>query len=88
MLPILKKAGVVDSGAAGLVYLFDGMLKVAQGKSLSCFAHPYLRKALLILHDPVLTIRIDALSGCDWFGRLLSQSGKAHVISVKSVNVF
>jgi len=34
MLPILKKAGVVDSGAAGLVYLFEGMLKAAQGESL------------------------------------------------------
>ena len=27
MLPILKKAGVVDSGGAGLVYIIEGMLK-------------------------------------------------------------
>ncbi|MEG1808948.1 MAG: DAK2 domain-containing protein [Oscillospiraceae bacterium] len=27
MLPVLKKAGVVDSGGQGLVYIFEGMLK-------------------------------------------------------------
>ena len=27
MLPVLKKAGVVDSGGAGLIYIFEGMLK-------------------------------------------------------------
>lgn len=27
MLPVLKKAGVVDSGGAGLVYIIEGMLK-------------------------------------------------------------
>ncbi len=28
MLPVLKKAGVVDSGGQGLVYIFEGMLSV------------------------------------------------------------
>lgn len=28
MLPVLKKAGVVDSGGAGLVYIIEGMLQV------------------------------------------------------------
>ncbi|MBE2223390.1 MAG: DAK2 domain-containing protein [Anaerolineae bacterium] len=32
MLPILKQAGVVDSGGQGLVYLLEGMLKYAQGE--------------------------------------------------------
>ena len=29
MLPVLKKAGVVDSGGAGLVYIVEGMLRGA-----------------------------------------------------------
>ncbi len=32
MLPILKQAGVVDSGGQGLVYIFEGMLRYTQGK--------------------------------------------------------
>lgn len=32
LLPVLKKAGVVDSGAAGLIYILDGMLKGINGK--------------------------------------------------------
>ncbi len=35
LLPILKKAGVVDSGGQGLLILFEGMLKQAQGENLS-----------------------------------------------------
>ena len=31
MLPVLKKAGVVDSGGAGLIYIFEGMLNVLCG---------------------------------------------------------
>ncbi len=33
-LPILRKAGVVDSGAQGLAYFFEGMYRVALGESL------------------------------------------------------
>jgi uncharacterized protein len=32
MLPVLKQAGVVDSGGQGLVYILEGMLKYAQGE--------------------------------------------------------
>ncbi|PID84879.1 MAG: hypothetical protein CSA11_08220 [Chloroflexi bacterium] len=32
MLPILKQAGVVDSGGQGLVFILEGMLKYAQGE--------------------------------------------------------
>ncbi len=32
MLPVLKKAGVVDSGGAGLVYIIEGMLKAKDGE--------------------------------------------------------
>lgn len=35
MLPILKKAGVVDSGGQGLVYIFEGMLWALCGKLLN-----------------------------------------------------
>lgn len=32
MLPVLKKAGVVDSGGAGLIYIVEGMLKGYNGE--------------------------------------------------------
>jgi DAK2 domain fusion protein YloV len=32
MLPVLKKAGVVDAGAQGLVYFFEGMIKYLHGE--------------------------------------------------------
>ncbi len=32
LLPVLKKAGVVDSGAAGLIYVVDGMKRAADGE--------------------------------------------------------
>ncbi|MDL1899722.1 DAK2 domain-containing protein [Anaerolineae bacterium CFX9] len=35
MLPLLKKAGVVDSGGAGLIYIFEGMLRSLCGKELT-----------------------------------------------------
>lgn len=31
ILPVLKKAGVVDAGGQGLLYVFEGMLKVFEG---------------------------------------------------------
>lgn len=34
LLPILKSAGVVDSGGAGLVYIFEGMRKYLSGEKL------------------------------------------------------
>ncbi len=34
LLPILKQAGVVDSGGKGLFYLFEGMLRYLKGQSL------------------------------------------------------
>lgn len=33
-LPILKKAGVVDSGGAGMVYFFEGVLKYLNGEEI------------------------------------------------------
>lgn len=35
MLPVLKKAGVVDSGGAGLVYIVEGMIKALNGEEES-----------------------------------------------------
>lgn len=32
MLPVLKKAGVVDSGGAGLIYILEGMRKAVKGE--------------------------------------------------------
>lgn len=34
LLPILKKAGVVDSGASGIVYFFEGIQKFLNGESI------------------------------------------------------
>ncbi len=34
LLPVLKKAGVVDSGAAGLVYIIDGMIRAVCGETV------------------------------------------------------
>jgi uncharacterized protein len=45
MLPLLKKAGVVDSGGQGLVYIFEGMLRAICNKALTDD-----------LSDPVLAI--------------------------------
>lgn len=35
LLPVLKKAGVVDSGAAGLIYIVDGMIRAVRGKDVT-----------------------------------------------------
>ena len=34
LLPVLKESGVVDSGGAGIVYLFEGMQKYLKGEEL------------------------------------------------------
>lgn len=34
MLPVLKEAGVVDSGGAGLVYVFDGFVRALRGEKI------------------------------------------------------
>ena len=34
LLPILRQAGVVDSGGKGLFYIFEGMLRLIQGQAL------------------------------------------------------
>ncbi|MBW4436302.1 MAG: DAK2 domain-containing protein [Pleurocapsa minor GSE-CHR-MK-17-07R] len=38
MMPLLKKAGVVDSGGQGLVFIFEGMLRALCGKALTAEA--------------------------------------------------
>lgn len=40
LLPVLKKAGVVDSGAAGLIYIVDGMMKAVMGEDVSVLTAP------------------------------------------------
>jgi DAK2 domain fusion protein YloV len=35
MLPILQKAGVVDSGGSGLTYILEGMLRYVRGEAVS-----------------------------------------------------
>lgn len=38
LLPVLKESGVVDSGGAGIVYLFEGMQKYLDGEELDASA--------------------------------------------------
>ena len=40
LLPVLKKAGVVDSGAAGLIHIVDGMMKAVMGEDVSALTAP------------------------------------------------
>ena len=37
LLPVLKKSGVVDSGAAGLIYIVDGMMRAVIGEDIEDF---------------------------------------------------
>ncbi|MBR5874624.1 MAG: DAK2 domain-containing protein [Oscillospiraceae bacterium] len=34
LLPVLKKAGVVDAGGQGIIFIFEGMLKVFKGEGM------------------------------------------------------
>lgn len=45
LLPILKKAGVVDSGAAGLVYIIDGMIRAVCGETVDLVSAVVSEKA-------------------------------------------
>ena len=40
ILPVLKEAGVVDSGGAGAVYIFEGFLKAIKGEKIEAIAPP------------------------------------------------
>ena len=42
LLPILSKAGVVDSGGAGIVYFFEGMQRYLNGEELEAVESPKL----------------------------------------------
>jgi DAK2 domain fusion protein YloV len=50
MLPVLRKAGVVDSGGAGLVYIFEGMARALCGKNVNIAA---------VAPDPEATVYAD-----------------------------
>src|SRR5579859_943706 len=49
LLPILKKAGVVDSGGQGLVYILEGMLRQLNGEALE--ASPVAEAKSMALAD-------------------------------------
>ncbi len=40
ILPVLKEAGVVDSGGAGILYIFEGFLKAIKGEKVEAVAPP------------------------------------------------
>jgi DAK2 domain fusion protein YloV len=45
LLPVLKKAGVVDSGAAGLIYIIDGMIRAVCGETADLVSGVVAEKA-------------------------------------------
>ncbi len=45
LLPVLKKAGVVDSGAAGFLYLVEGMRRAFGGENTESFSLPSSKSA-------------------------------------------
>ena len=56
-LPILRDAGVVDAGGLGLVYLYEGMLKIAKGEQLTDIhdVQEYTERLALPGHDALET---------------------------------
>ena len=51
-LPVLREAGVVDSGGAGLLYIFEGMRRVLNGEAVQrAEAHGTVQKADLSAFD-------------------------------------
>ncbi|MDR2654556.1 MAG: DAK2 domain-containing protein [Oscillospiraceae bacterium] len=60
LLPVLKKAGVVDSGGQGLCYIFEGMLQVLEGGE-ACEAEEF---------PPVYQIKTDYVAN-----RLINAAG-------------
>ncbi|MCC6906151.1 MAG: DAK2 domain-containing protein [Anaerolineae bacterium] len=46
LLPVLKEAGVVDSGGTGLLYIFEGMQRMLNGQSLELSAESMAVRSL------------------------------------------
>ena len=47
LLPALQEAGVVDSGGAGLVYIFEGMQKALLGETVEADAQAIVRQSVV-----------------------------------------
>jgi DAK2 domain fusion protein YloV len=58
LLPPLKKAGVVDSGGAGLMYILEGMWRGVRGEPLG--------ESALLVSKPQTTPILPAHEGFDW----------------------
>lgn len=90
MLPVLKKAGVVDSGGAGLIYIFEGMLRALCGKPVEAASPSELayNSAITTASEPTETWQ-DALVPEDELGygydvQFLMRGEKLDVQSVRS----
>ena len=51
LLPILKQAGVVDSGGKGLFYIFEGFLKLIRGENLEVSTAAMVQPLATMEHD-------------------------------------
>jgi DAK2 domain fusion protein YloV len=56
LLPILKQAGVVDSGGKGLYFMFEGMLRFIEGQSLEASATIIQPLALMDISNTLANI--------------------------------
>jgi DAK2 domain fusion protein YloV len=62
LLPVLKQAGVVDSGGQGLVYILEGMLHYLSGKAL-VMTQPVEPAAVPVVDDWQLALEPDDSEG-------------------------
>lgn len=51
LLPVLKDAGVVDSGGAGLMYILEGMLRLLRGESINVDAINSFEEQIALEHE-------------------------------------
>lgn len=56
LLPVLKQAGVVDSGGKGLVYVFEGMLRHVNGQMVE--AAEVKQPAQMVVEGPVQALAV------------------------------
>ena len=56
LLPVLKEAGVVDSGGKGLFFIFEGMLRFAYGQSLEMPTTTFQPLGAMVLENTLQSI--------------------------------
>ena len=89
LLPVLKKAGVVDSGAAGLVYIIDGMIRAICGESVdlvSTLVNEKVQKIDLDAFGPDSTLEFGYCT--ELLLRLMNAKVDVEAFEVKTISDF